>query len=102
MNKVPDDEHFQERLYLLSHFEQYMLNKLNGMTEYNYKDEQLRTGMVFLTKYWRMKQVIAFRLCNESFQVSESSMLIICVSDILPCSSTSRITPSCCSATMRQ
>lgn len=71
MNKVPDDEHFQERLYLLSHFEQYMLNKLNGMTDYNYKDEQLRTGMVFLTKYWRMKQVIAFRLSNESFQVRE-------------------------------
>lgn len=77
MNKVPDDEHFQERLYLLSHFEQYMLNKLNGMTEYNYKDEQLRTGMVFLTKYWRMKQVIAFRLSNESFQVSESGLPII-------------------------
>lgn len=80
MNKVPDDEHFQERLYLLSHFEQYMLNKLNGMTDYNYKDEQLRTGMVFLTKYWRMKQVIAFRLSNESFQVREFVIPVICLS----------------------
>lgn len=70
MNQVPDDEHFQERLYLLSHFEQYMMNKLNGMTDYNYKDMELQTGMVFLTKYWRMKHVIAFRLSNEAFQVS--------------------------------
>ncbi|KAJ9113209.1 hypothetical protein QFC22_006048 [Naganishia vaughanmartiniae] len=68
MSKVPDDEHFQERLYLLSHFEQYMMNKLNGMTEYNYQDTQLRTGMVFLTRYWRMKHVIAFRLSNDTFQ----------------------------------
>lgn len=88
MTKVPDDEHFQERLYLLSHFEQYMMNKLNGMTEYNYQDKELRTGMVFLTKYWRMKHVIAFRLSNETFQVSFLHIFAIYAADPLRSSTT--------------
>lgn len=45
------------------------MNRLYGDAEYTYVDEPLTTGMVFVTKYLRMKHVLLFRLSNDVLQV---------------------------------
>jgi polo-like kinase 1 len=54
----------------MNHFEGYMMNRLYGDAEYTYQDTALTTGMVFVTRYLRMKHVLLFRLSNDVLQVS--------------------------------
>lgn len=46
-----------------------MMNRLYGDAEYTYQDTALKTGMVFVTRYLRMKHVLLFRLSNDVLQV---------------------------------
>ena len=61
------------KVYLLKHFESYMLDRLFGDQDYTYEDKELTKGMVFVTRYLRMKHVILFRLSNNVLQVIHSS-----------------------------
>lgn len=59
------------KIYLLRHFEEYMLERLYGSRPYTYVDENKRKGMIFVQRYYRMKNVIVFKLSNDTVQVSE-------------------------------
>jgi len=50
-----------------------MLDRLFGDQEYTYEDQDLTKGMVFVTRYLRMKHVILFRLSNDILQVCRCS-----------------------------
>ena len=72
----PVDEYPRElnnKVYLLKHFESYMLDRLLGDHSYTYEDRTLTRGMVFVTRYLRMKHVIVFRLSNDVLQVGQNS-----------------------------
>ncbi|ORY31914.1 kinase-like domain-containing protein [Naematelia encephala] len=67
----PVDDYPRElnnKVYLLRHFESYMLDRLFGDQPYTFEDEGLTKGMVFVTRYLRMKHVILFRLSNDVLQ----------------------------------
>jgi hypothetical protein len=57
------------KVYLMNSFEVYMMDRLFGDAEYTYQDTALKTGMVFVTRYLRMKHVLLFRLSNNVLQV---------------------------------
>ena len=57
------------KVYLMNSFEGYMMYRLYGDAEYTYVDEPLTTGMVFVTRYLRMRHVLLFRLSNDVLQV---------------------------------
>ena len=57
------------KVYLMNSFEGYMMDRLYGDAEYTYVDEALTTGMVFVTRYLRMRHVLLFRLSNDVLQV---------------------------------
>jgi hypothetical protein len=59
-----------------------MMDRLYGDAEYTYVDETLTTGMVFVTRYLRMRHVLLFRLSNDVLQVCSSLIEV------------SRLTPS--------
>lgn len=67
IDQYPKDLH--NKVYLLKHFESYMLERLMGKHDYVYSDTGLKHGMVFITRYLRMKHVILFRLSNDVLQV---------------------------------
>ncbi|KAK4684394.1 hypothetical protein P7C73_g5784, partial [Tremellales sp. Uapishka_1] len=76
------DDHpkdLNNKVYLLRHFEGYMMDKLVGNQEYTWEDKALTRGMVFVTKYLRMKHVILFRLSNDVLQFNfyDHSKLIL-------------------------
>ena len=58
------------RVYLLKNFENYMTDRLRGEHPYTFDDTELTKGMVFVTRYLRLKHVILFRLSNDILQVS--------------------------------
>lgn len=60
----------KNKVYLLKHFNKYILARLYGSQTYLKEDVGLTTGMVFVTRYLRMKHVIVFRLSNAVVQVS--------------------------------
>ncbi|OCF44225.1 PLK/PLK1 protein kinase [Kwoniella heveanensis CBS 569] len=66
INSYPSD--LKNKVYLLKHFENYMLDKLFGEQPYTYNDLSLTTGMTFVIRYLRMKHVILFRLSNDILQ----------------------------------
>ncbi|ODN75912.1 hypothetical protein L202_05897 [Cryptococcus amylolentus CBS 6039] len=66
IERYPSD--LKNKVYLLKHFENYMLDKLFGDQPYTFEDKELTTGMVFVVKYLRMKHVILFRLSNDVLQ----------------------------------
>nr|XP_019014240.1 PLK/PLK1 protein kinase [Kwoniella pini CBS 10737]OCF53021.1 PLK/PLK1 protein kinase [Kwoniella pini CBS 10737] len=66
IENYPSD--LKNKVYLLKHFESYMLDKLFLEQPYTYDDVNLKTGMVFIVKYLRMKHVILFRLSNDVLQ----------------------------------
>lgn len=70
----PADDYPKElknKVYLLKHFESYMLNRLYGDQPYTFEDSATTQGMVFISRYLRMKHVILFRLSNDVLQVSK-------------------------------
>ena len=78
------------KVYLLKHFEGYMLERLVGDYEYVYDDRSLTKGMVFVTRYLRMKHVILFRLSNEVLQVGRVSCHQLRIGEISQWENTSR------------
>ncbi|KIR55150.1 PLK/PLK1 protein kinase [Cryptococcus gattii Ru294] len=66
IERYPSD--LKNKVYLLKHFENYMLDKLFGDQPYTFEDKELTTEMVFVVRYLRMKHVILFRLSNDVLQ----------------------------------
>lgn len=62
-------EELAEKMYLLNHFESYIMNRLYGDYDYTYEDYLKSTGMDFVQKYLRMKHVVVFMLSSEVIQV---------------------------------
>ena len=62
-------EELAEKMYLLNHFESYIMNRLYGDYDYTYEDYLKSTGMDFVQKYLRMKHVVVFMLSSDVIQV---------------------------------
>lgn len=63
-------EELKSKVYLLKHFEGYIMGKLYGDYEYTFLDSQRTKGMQFVQKYLRMKHVIVFKLSHDVLQVA--------------------------------
>ena len=63
-------EELKSKVYLLKHFEGYIMGKLYGDYEYTFLDSQRTKGMQFVQKYLRMKHVIVFKLSHDVLQVT--------------------------------
>lgn len=61
-------EELAEKMYLLNHFESYIMNRLYGDYDYTYEDHLKTTGMDFVQKYLRMKHVVVFMMSSEVIQ----------------------------------
>jgi len=61
-------EELKSKVYLLKHFEGYIMGKLYGDYEYTFLDSQRTKGMQFVQKYLRMKHVIVFKLSHDVLQ----------------------------------
>ena len=72
MTEFPDD--LKSKVYLLKHFEQYIMEKLYGDYDYTYQDRDRTKGMDFVQKYLRMKHVIVFKLTNDVLQVGSDRL----------------------------
>ncbi|TIB01567.1 hypothetical protein E3P96_02363 [Wallemia ichthyophaga] len=64
--EIPKD--LESKMLLLRHFEDYMLERLYGARSYTYVDEERRKGMTFVQRYYRMKNLIVFKLSNDVVQ----------------------------------
>ena len=62
-------EELAEKMYLLNHFESYIMNRLYGDYDYTYEDYLKSTGMDFVQKYLRMKHVVVFMMSSDVIQV---------------------------------
>ena len=62
-------EELKSKVYLLKHFESYIMGKLYGDYEYTFTDLQRTKCMHFVQKYLRMKHVIVFKLSHDVLQV---------------------------------
>ena len=63
------EEGLKSKVYLLKHFERYIMDRLYGEYPFTYEDVERAKGMDFVQKYLRMKHVIAFKLSNDTMQV---------------------------------
>ena len=68
-------EELKSKVYLLKHFEGYIMGKLYGDYEYTFMDMQRTKCMHFVQKYLRMKHVIVFKLSHDVLQVRPSPLL---------------------------
>ena len=59
----------KSKVYLLKHFEQYIMEKLYGDYDYTFQDTDRSKGMDFVQKYLRMKHVIVFKMSHDVLQV---------------------------------
>lgn len=78
----PDD--IQNKVYLLRHFEDYMLERLYGQHDFCYTDDTKTKNMEFVQKYFRMKNVIVFKLSHDVLQVT--ILFSICQTCVYLCS----------------
>ncbi|KII87666.1 hypothetical protein PLICRDRAFT_162447 [Plicaturopsis crispa FD-325 SS-3] len=62
----PDD--LKSKVYLLKHFERYIMDRLYGDYDYTYEDVDKTKGMDFVQKYLRMKHVIVFKMSHDVLQ----------------------------------
>ena len=65
----------KSKVYLLKHFEKYIMERLYGEYEYTFSDTARATGMAWVQKYLRMKHVIVFKLSHDVLQVT--SILLV-------------------------
>ncbi|CAE6463451.1 unnamed protein product [Rhizoctonia solani] len=72
-------EELKSKVYLLRHFEKYMMERLYGDPEYAFEDLERTKGMDFVQKYLRMKHVIVFKMSHEVLQFNfyDHSKLIL-------------------------
>ena len=99
-NHSADDvpEELAEKMYLLNHFESYIMNRLYGDYDYTYEDHLKTAGMEFVQKYLRMKHVVVFMMSSDVIQVCrvlpvDGEVLLTCpssTSTIIPRSSCRR------------
>lgn len=61
-------EELKNKVYLLKHFERYIMDRLYGDFEYTFDDTSRSQGMEWVQKYLRMKHVIVFKLSHDSLQ----------------------------------
>ncbi|KAH7098852.1 Pkinase-domain-containing protein [Auriculariales sp. MPI-PUGE-AT-0066] len=66
MSSYPED--MKNKVYLLKHFEKYMMGKLYGEYDYTYVDSERTTGMVFVQRYFRTKHGMLFLFSHETIQ----------------------------------
>ncbi|KZT24843.1 Pkinase-domain-containing protein [Neolentinus lepideus HHB14362 ss-1] len=66
VNDYPED--LKSKVYLLKHFEGYIMSRLFGEYDYVFEDTNRTKGMDFLQKFLRMKNVIVFKMSNDSLQ----------------------------------
>ena len=85
-------EELKSKVYLLKHFERYIMDRLYGDYTYTFEDRNRVKGMDFVQKYLRMKHVIVFKLSHDVLQVSSPATFPIYLSLMGPCSSISTIT----------
>lgn len=67
MRDHPED--LKSKVYLLRHFEKYMMERLYGDPEYAFEDLERTKGLDFVQKYLRMKHVIVFKMSHDILQV---------------------------------
>ncbi|RXW18558.1 hypothetical protein EST38_g7293 [Candolleomyces aberdarensis] len=72
-------EELKSKVYLLKHFEKYIMERLYGEYEYTYVDTERKKGMDWVQKYLRMKHVIVFKLSHDVLQFNfyDHSKLIL-------------------------
>jgi cell cycle serine/threonine-protein kinase CDC5/MSD2 len=58
----------KNKIYLLKHFERYIMNRLYGEYDYTFENLQRTKGMSFVQKYLRMKHVIVFKMSHDALQ----------------------------------
>ncbi|KAH9836053.1 kinase-like domain-containing protein [Rhodofomes roseus] len=66
VSEYPED--LKSKVYLLKHFERYIMERLYGDYPYTYEDTNRTKGMDFVQKYLRMKHVIVFKLSHDVLQ----------------------------------
>ena len=67
ISEYPED--LKPKIYLLKHFEGYIMNRLYGEYDYTFEDTGRTKGMDFVQKYLRMKHVIVFKMSHDVLQV---------------------------------
>ena len=67
MSVYPDD--LKTKVYLLKHFERYIMDRLYGDYDYTFEDAEKTKGMEWVQKYLRMKHVIVFKMSHDALQV---------------------------------
>ena len=65
-------EELKSKVYLLKHFERYIMDRLYGEYDYTFEDVGREKGMEWVQKYLRMKHVIVFKLSHDVLQVKQS------------------------------
>ncbi|KAF8578980.1 Pkinase-domain-containing protein [Ramaria rubella] len=58
----------KSKIYLIKHFESYMMQRLYGDYDYTFQDLERTKGMEFVQKYLRMKHVIVFKMSHDVLQ----------------------------------
>ncbi|KAL0579340.1 Cell cycle serine/threonine-protein kinase cdc5/MSD2 [Marasmius crinis-equi] len=66
VDNYPED--IESKVYLLKHFERYIMDRLYGQYDYTFEDTQRTKGMCWVQKYLRMKHVIVFKLSHDVLQ----------------------------------
>ncbi|KAF9261697.1 Pkinase-domain-containing protein [Marasmius fiardii PR-910] len=66
VDKYPED--LESKVYLLKHFERYIMDRLYGQYDYTFEDAQKTKGMCWVQKYLRMKHVIVFKMSHDVLQ----------------------------------
>lgn len=69
-------------MYLLNHFESYIMNRLYGDYDYTYEDHLKTTGMDFVQKYLRMKHVVVFMMSSDVIQVCHIQVVCAPTTDL--------------------
>ncbi|KAH9923446.1 Pkinase-domain-containing protein [Epithele typhae] len=64
--EYPDE--LKNKIYLLKHFERYIMDLLYVDHTYTYEDTERTRGMDFVSKYLRMRHVIVFKLSHDVLQ----------------------------------
>lgn len=64
------EDGLKSKIYLLKHFERYIMDKLYGEYPFTFEDVERTQGMDYVQKYLRMKHVIVFVLSGGALQVS--------------------------------
>ncbi|KAF9225661.1 Pkinase-domain-containing protein [Gyrodon lividus] len=66
VSEFPED--LKNKVYLLKHFERYIMDRLYGDYEYTFENLDRTKGLDFVQKYLRMKHVIVFKMSHDVLQ----------------------------------